>query len=85
MIAVLSALLALLTLLPRQFPAVDPLGLRRYLVADLPRTQLALYDATTDALVQGSRLLQVKGRTLKWSLVALLLAATAFPVGVLLA
>ncbi len=74
----------MLTFRPRMFPTLDPLALRRYLAADVQRTRLALYEATTDGIVEASQLLRAKARTLRWSLWALLAAVLTFGVAVIL-
>ena len=84
LLAAVSAVLAMLTFRPRKFPTLDPLALRRYLAADVQRTRLALYEATTDGIVEASQLLRAKARTLRWSLWALLAAVLTFGVAVIL-
>lgn len=78
-----AAALALWSFWPRQFPVLEPSPLRRYLRAEEAFTQLTVLDTLEDLVNEGSAVLEGKGRRLRWALIALVVAAALFAVGIL--
>jgi hypothetical protein len=67
---------------PRDFPTLDPVGLRKYLTYDMETTRRKLHDAAAEMVKRGSRVLDAKARSLKRALILLLLAALTFGAGI---
>lgn len=81
---VVSAVLALLAFLPRNYPVLDLLRLRqRYLSAEPDFTRLTLLDTHIQMLEQARRLIEQKASRLKIAIGALLLAIALAFIGLL--
>jgi hypothetical protein len=77
-----SAGFALFSFWPRDYPVLDPVGLRKYLTYEPEETQRKLHDATAEMIKRGSRVLDAKARNLKCALVLLFAAALTFGAGI---
>jgi len=82
-LAAASALFAVLTFWPREFPFLSPRDLRKYLTYETENTRLMLHDTIGVMITRGGRLLEAKARYLKVALVFLLLAAITFGAGII--
>ena len=78
-----SAIFALMSFWPRDFPVLNPVGLRKYLTYEPEVTRLKLHDATAEMIKRGSQVLAAKARNLKLALVLLLAAAVTFGAGII--
>jgi hypothetical protein len=78
-----SAGFALMAFWPRDYPVLDPVGLRKYLTYETEATRLKLHDAIAEMVKRGSRVLDAKARSLKLALVLLLAAALTFGAGII--
>ena len=83
--AALSAVLALSSFWPRRFPLLEPSVLRRYVRAEEEFTRLTVLDTLESVVNEASEVLAVKGRRLRWSLIALAIAAGLYAAGIVVA
>lgn len=83
-LAALSALSAVSSFWPRQFPSIDPTRLGDYAVSELVFTQLTVLDTLEVMMIQTSQMLEVKSRRLKRALVSLTVAAVMAAVDLLI-
>lgn len=81
-LASISAGFALMAFWPRDYPVLNPDGLRKYLTYEAEQTRLKLHDAMAEMVKRGSRVLAAKARSLKLALVLLLAAALTFGAGI---
>ena len=77
-----SAGFAMLSFWPRNYPVLNPAGLRKYLTYETEETRYKLHDATAEMVKRGSRVLEAKARSLKVALILLLVAAVTFGAGI---
>jgi hypothetical protein len=78
-----SAGFALISFWPRDYPVLDPVGLRKYLTYESEVTRRKLHDAIAEMVKRGSRVLEAKARSLRWALILLLVAALTFGAGII--
>lgn len=83
-LAVVAAILAMLSFRPRHHPIFDPLPLRQYLGADEGLTQLKLLDSEIEMAQRVPRLIKNKARLLQASLAVLVVSVVLLAGGTLL-
>lgn len=81
--AAVAAGFALSSFWPRPFPSLQATPMRKYLTSDDRFTQLRLFDTLEVVVNATSHALATKARRLRWSLVALAVAAAWFAAGIL--
>lgn len=81
--AAVAAGFALSSFWPRPFPSLQATPMRKYLTSDARFTQLRLFDTLEVVVNETSHALAAKARRLRWSLVALAVAAAWFAAGIL--
>jgi len=74
-LAAQSAVAAVSSFWPRQFPSIDPTRLGDYALSERVFTQLTVLDTLEVMMIQTSQMLEVKSRRLKWALVSLTVGA----------
>jgi hypothetical protein len=82
-LAALSAVAAVSSFWPRQFPSIDPTRLGDYALSERVFTQLTVLDTLEVMMIQTSQMLEVKSRRLKWALVSLTVGAVMAAVDLL--
>lgn len=82
-LAVVAAVLAVLSFWPRKHPVLDPRRLRHYLRADESFTRLKLLDTEIEMALRASRLIEAKARSLRASLAVLVVSVVLLAVGTL--
>lgn len=82
-LAVVAAVLAVLSFRPRKHPVFDPRRLRSYLRADEKFTKLRLLDTEIEMALRASRLIEAKARLLQASLAILVVAVVLLAGGTL--
>jgi hypothetical protein len=82
-LAALSAVAAVSSFWPRQFPSIDPTRLGDYALSERVFTQLTVLDTLEVMMIQTSQMLEVKSRRLKWALVSLTVGAVMSAVDLL--
>jgi hypothetical protein len=84
-VAVVAAVLAMLSFRPRKHPIFDPLPLREHLQADERSTQLKLLDTQIEMSRQTDGLVKAKARLLQAALAVLVVSVVLLAVGTLTA
>jgi hypothetical protein len=82
-LAALSAVAAVSSFWPRQFPSIDPTRLGDYALSERVFTQLTVLDTLEVMMIQTSQMLEVKSRRLKWALISLTVGAVMAAVDLL--
>jgi hypothetical protein len=83
--AAVAAGFALSSFWPRPFPSLQATPMRKYLTSDDRFTRLRVFDTLEVVVNETSHALATKAQRLRWSLVALAVAAAWFAVGILFA
>lgn len=83
-LALASAVLALVAFWPRDYPVFEPTALRKYMTYPDDQTRLKLHDVMERMVAEGAGLLKRKARNLKPALILLALAAITFGAGIVI-